>query len=71
MYSQVYRLTTVAESNEKGKWHGWEIERVGPVTDMALYQQARAFAQQVNKGDVKVKHDFDEAPTDEGTTDVF
>ena len=71
MYSQVYRLTTVAESNEKGKWHGWEIERVGPVTDMALYQQARTSAQQVKKCDVKVKHDFDEAPTDEGTTDVF
>ena len=63
LYSQVYRLTTVPESNDKGKWFGWEIERIGPVEDMGVYQTAKAFALSVNAGDVKAKH-HDEA---EGT----
>jgi hypothetical protein len=61
MYSQMYRLSTQAESNDKGKWFGWEIERIGSVEDMALYQAARAFATQVNAGSVKVKHESEEA----------
>jgi hypothetical protein len=57
MYSQVYRLTTVAESNDKGKWFGWEIERVGPVESVALYQACKSFAQSISSGEVKVKHE--------------
>jgi nicotinate-nucleotide adenylyltransferase len=30
MYSHLYRLSSQAESNDKGKWFGWEIERIGP-----------------------------------------
>lgn len=64
MYSQVYRLTTQAESNDKGKWFGWEIEKVGPVEDMTVYAAAKAFALQINAGEVKVKHEGEEpAPT--------
>jgi hypothetical protein len=66
MYSQVYRLTTVAESNDKGKWFGWEVERVGPVEDALVYQAAKTFAASVNAGDVKVKHHDEAAET--GTT---
>ena len=29
---------------------------MGPIEDAALYQQAKAFAENVSKGDVKVKH---------------
>jgi len=57
MYSQVYRLTTVAESNDKGKWYGWEIERIGPVEQPDLYKACKLFAQSVGLGDVKVKHE--------------
>jgi hypothetical protein len=56
MYSQMYRLTTVAESNDKGKWFGWEVELVGPIEDKDVYVAARTFAQSVQAGDVKVKH---------------
>jgi len=56
MYSQMYRLTTVPESNDKGKWFGWEVERIGPVEDAGIYQAAKAFATSVNAGEVKVKH---------------
>ena len=57
MYSQIYKLTTVAESNDKGKWYGWEIERVGPVEQPDLYKACKLFAQSVGSGDVKVKHE--------------
>lgn len=73
MYSHMYKLTTVSESNDKGKWFGWEIEGLGPITDMALYTMARAFADSVNTGKVKVKHDFDDPadPADGGRSDPF
>ena len=63
MYSQLYRLSTQAESNDKGKWYGWEVERIGPVDDMNVYQAAKAFSSSVASGDVRAKHQ-DEA---EGT----
>lgn len=57
MYSQFYKLTTVAESNDKGKWYGWEVERKGAVTSTEIYNAAKTFAQSVGAGDIKVKHD--------------
>lgn len=56
MYSQIYRLTTQAESNDKGKWYGWEVERVGTIEDMTMYAAAKSFSNQINSGEVKVKH---------------
>jgi hypothetical protein len=56
-YSHVYRLTTTKESNDKGTWYGWEVERVGPVEEMSTYQTAKAFALSVKQGEVNVKHD--------------
>jgi hypothetical protein len=55
-FSHIYRLTTTQQSNDKGTWFGWEVSKVGPVEDAALYKQAKAFAENVSKGDVKVKH---------------
>jgi hypothetical protein len=60
MYSQIYRLTTQAESNDKGKWYGWEIERVGSVEDANIYGAAKTFASSIGNGDVKVKHQDEE-----------
>jgi hypothetical protein len=57
MYSQMYKLSTVAESNDKGKWYGWEVERTGPVESADVYNAAKTFAQSVGAGDVKVKHE--------------
>jgi hypothetical protein len=58
----MYRLTTQAESNDKGKWFGWEVERTGPVESSALYAAAKAFAQSVGAGDIKVKHESEATP---------
>ena len=53
-YSHVYKLSTVQQSNDKGTWFGWNIEKVGPVQDKNLYEAAKQFASSV--GNVQVKH---------------
>ena len=60
MYSHVYNLKTVQQSNDKGTWFGWTVEKVGPVQDKDLYEAAKSFASSVNKGDVTAKHGGDE-----------
>ena len=55
-YSHVYNLGTVQQSNDKGTWFGWNVEKVGPVQDKGLYEQAKSFAVSANKGDVTAKH---------------
>lgn len=60
-YSHVYRLSTNKETNDKGSWFGWEVERVGPVEDASVYNMSKAFALSVRQGEVNVKHDEDEA----------
>jgi hypothetical protein len=49
-YSHKYRLTTVAESNDRGQWFGWNIELVGVLSDeeMFLYEAAKKFAGSIN-----------------------
>ena len=53
-YSHVYKLSTVQQSNDKGTWFGWNIEKVGPVQDKNLYEAAKQFASSVSN--VQVKH---------------
>jgi hypothetical protein len=60
-FSHLYQLKTVQQSNDKGTWFGWEVSKVGPIEDAALYQTARTFAESISKGDVQVKHGEDDA----------
>ena len=59
MYSQSYRLTTVPESNDKGKWFGWEVERIGTLEDQSVYATCKALSQSVSSGAVKAKPETD------------
>ena len=43
MYSHVYNLKTVQQSNDKGTWFGWTIEKVGPVQDKRLVWCCKKF----------------------------
>jgi hypothetical protein len=63
-YSHIYNLKTVQMSNDKGTWFGWEVSKVGPISDQNVYGIAKSFADQVGKGDVQVKHGSDESKTD-------
>ena len=58
-FSHIYRLKTTQMSNDKGTWFGWEVSKVGPVTDSQAYQQAKTFSENISKGSVKAKHGSD------------
>ena len=55
-FSHIYKLKTTQMSNDKGTWFGWEVSKVGPITDASTYQQAKAFSESISKGAVKAKH---------------
>ena len=62
-FSHIYKLKTTQMSNDKGTWFGWEVSKVGPVTDQSLYGQAKSFSENISKGSVKAKHG-DDKPKD-------
>ena len=62
-FSHIYKLKTTQMSNDKGTWFGWEVSKVGPVTDQSLYGQAKSFSENISRGNVKAKHG-DDKPKD-------
>jgi len=65
-FSHIYKLKTTQMSNDKGTWFGWEVSKVGPVTDKGLYDQAKAFSENISKGSVQAKHGEDK-PKDQAS----
>ena len=65
-FSHIYKLKTTQMSNDKGTWFGWEVSKVGPVTDKGLYDQAKSFSDSISKGAVKAKHG-EEKPKDQAS----
>src|SRR6056300_799738 len=59
-YSHIYKLKTVQMSNDKGTWFGWDVSKVGPVTNADMYNTAKSFAESVGKGEVQPKHGTEE-----------
>ena len=55
-YSHIYSLKTVPMSNDKGSWFGWDVSKVGPIEDRAIYEIAKGFAERVGKGEIQAKH---------------
>ena len=66
-FSHKYKLTTVAEKNDKGSWYGWDIEILDPVTETNLYQMAKVFAGGIRSNEVKVAPPSKEEPTKKKT----
>jgi|TARA_R100001460_G_scaffold14288_4_gene32059 hypothetical protein len=66
-FSHIYNLKTVPQSNDKGTWFGWSISKVGPVQDKEIYEQAKAFAESISKGDVQTSHGEEEKTKSEAT----
>ena len=58
-YSHVYKLTTVQQSNDKGTWFGWDVSKIGPVKERAIYDNAKSFSSNISKGNIKAKHGTD------------
>jgi hypothetical protein len=64
MYFNVFKLTTIPESNDKGDWMGLKVEPAGNVfqqpNGLALYHSAGEFAKLVRAGQVTLKQDEDD-----------
>ena len=59
-YSHIYKLSTVQMSNDKGTWFGWDVAKVSPVEDKAIYDMAKSFAESVGKGEIEAKPETQE-----------
>jgi hypothetical protein len=53
MFSHMYRVSTVPESNDKGSWFGLKVEILGVVESAELYQAAKAFRDAISSGEAK------------------
>jgi len=60
-YSHIYKLKTVQMSNDKGTWFGWDVSKIGPVSEKPVYAIAKTFAERVGKGEIQAKPETDEA----------
>lgn len=58
MYSNVIKVTTVPQSNDKGSWFGYKFELIGKVTDQGEYAEAKSFAHAVKAGLTKVERNM-------------
>ena len=59
MFSGLFRVTTTKQKNDKGTWHTFDFgfERLldqSKEKDIALFTEARRFAETVSKGEAKV-----------------
>lgn len=53
MFSQMYKITPAAESNDKGSWVGYKIDHIGEVQYLEHYEAAKRFHEMVRGGLVK------------------
>ncbi len=54
-YAFTYKLSSVSESNDRGSWFGFSIEKGDQVTDASIYGESKAFAQSASSGAVDAK----------------
>ena len=55
----LYKLTTVMESNAKASYAVWEAKLEKELSNINVYNQAKAFQHSIQKGAVEVKHEQD------------
>jgi hypothetical protein len=69
-FANVVRAKTQGMSNDKGSWSGVKFELEGLVTDPNLYANAKAFYQDIVKGNVNVDYSKADAASTSGADDV-
>jgi hypothetical protein len=56
-FANMVKMTTIAESNDKGNWYGVQFALAGLVERAELYAAAKAFHASVIKGEVTAKYE--------------
>ena len=64
-YAFTYNLSSVSESNDRGSWFGFSVEKGAQVTDASIYGESKAFAQSASSGAVDAKPDAPKLVTTE------
>ena len=54
-YAFTYKLTTVSESNDRGSWFGFQVEKGDQVTDASIYSEGKAFSTAASSGAIEAK----------------
>ena len=63
-FAHIWLLKSTPEENKNGSWHGWEISKESLIEDIALYQEAKLFAESINEGQIRVRHSREEDTTE-------
>ena len=48
-------------SYDKGTWFGWDVSKIGPISNKSVYDIAKSFADRVGKGEIQAKPEAAEA----------
>ena len=54
-YAFTYKLSTVSESNDRGSWFGFQVEKGEQVTDASIYGEGKAFSTAAASGAIEAK----------------
>ena len=54
-YAFTYNISSVSESNDRGSWFGFSIEKGEQVSDPTIYGESKAFAQSASSGSIEAK----------------
>jgi len=55
VFATMWQLTTTEETNDKGDFYNWAVEKVGTVESRDLLQEAKAFRDSIMRGEVKAQ----------------
>ena len=48
-FSHIYKLTSVINTGRGEQWYGWNVQKLGPVENAALYERAKKFYNSFSK----------------------
>ena len=72
-YAFTYKLSTVSESNDRGSWFGFQVEKGEQVTDASLYSEGKVFSTAASSGAIEAKPEEPKKiakPQAESNTDI-
>jgi hypothetical protein len=70
VYATMWRLTTSEESNDKGDFYNWSVERVGIVEDRNLRLEAKNFRESIMRGAVKAQSETSSGSQSHDESDI-
>jgi hypothetical protein len=67
LFSHVYNLSSVPESNDQGSWYGWKVQNAGPLSDELLIETGRSVVREQKDSQLRLANS---APKQEDETEI-